>query len=271
MAKSVAKGSEKSSCARVRAVKALAWLMAALAAVVLFGLVDLGTLLGWSDPRYAWAVPLEASWGALLTFVISGSYVWIALVPDRSWPAVVQLGISGTALAVAGAAGLDGSPVWLAVPVAGSAFMFAWLTRETAGNFPRLWSLNPAHLLLAAAGVMIWAPYAFHALAISRTGSVHDDTWGINHWPVQGATGLTLGACALAMACWVPARVLLRLTVAMSAAWIGAADLAYPDRAGAMDGPLWGICVVLWGTAVALPLPAERLKRSRVPGRRPRR
>lgn len=244
--------------ARMQAVKPLAWIMAGFASVVYYGLVDLGSIFELSDPAYLWAVPLEASWGVLFTFVIAGSYVWIALMPARSWPAVVQLGIAGAALVVGSVAGLDGRPMAVAVPLIGSAVLFAWLTFEVAGKFPRTWSLNVPYLLLAAAGSMIWLPYALNAFAKSRAGAEGDTTWGIEHWPVQGATGVALAAGAAAMAFWTPGRPLMRLSVSLSAALIGAADLAYPDRAGAMSSPLWGIAMVIWGTAAALPVPSGK-------------
>ena len=59
----------------------MAWLMVAVAAVGLFGIVDLVTLPGWVDQRYVWAVSLEASWGSLLTFVVANSYAGIARHP----------------------------------------------------------------------------------------------------------------------------------------------------------------------------------------------
>ena len=80
-------------------------------------------------------------------------------------------------------------------------------------------------------------------------------TMGINHWPVQGAVGLALGACALVMAIWPAGRPLMRLSISLSAAFIGAAMLAYPDRDGAMPSPMWGVVIVIWGTLLALPLP----------------
>ena len=243
-----------SSTVRMRAVKPLAWFLAFLAAVVLFGFVDLATLPGWVDQSYEWAVPLEVSWGALFTFVIAGSYVWIALMPARTWPAVVQLGIAAAALAVSSVAGMDGRPLWVAVPLAGSAVLFAWLAGESAGRFPQAWSVDLPYLLLGVAGILIWLPYVVRALEISRAGAEGDNTWGIEHWPVQAAAGLSLAGCAAALAIWNPGRPLLRLTVSLSATLIGAADLAYPDRNGAMDAPLWGVAVVIWGTAVALPL-----------------
>ncbi|MCU1511944.1 MAG: hypothetical protein JWO34_1784, partial [Arthrobacter sp.] len=130
--------------------------------------------------------------------------------------------------------------------MAGSAVLVPWLTRGPVGRFPRAWSAHPPYLLLGAAGIMIWLPYALHALGFARAGAVGDDSWGIEHWPVQGAAGLAVAAFAVTMAFRVPGRPLLRLTVSLSATLISAADLAYPDRAGAMDFRLWGMATVLW-------------------------
>lgn len=55
---------------------------------------------------------------------------------------------------------------------------------------------------------------------------------------------------------WGPVRPLARVSISLSAVYIGVAMLAYPDRAGAMEGPMWGVAMVLWGTVLAL-LPAN--------------
>lgn len=50
----------------------------------------------------------------------------------------------------------------------------------------------------------------------------------------------------------------IRVAASLSAAYDGAAMLAYPDRAGATEGHLWGVAMVLWGTLVALvPSPSD--------------
>ena len=58
---------------------------------------------------------------------------------------------------------------------------------------------------------------------------------------------------------WGPVRPLARVSISLSAVYIGVAMLAYPDRAGAMEGPMWGVAMVLWGTVLAL-LPANGTK-----------
>lgn len=246
---------------RLQAVRPLAWIMAGLAAIVFFGIIDLATLPGWTNPAYEWKVPLDASWGSLFTFVLAASYVWIALRPHRSWAAVIQLFVAGVALIVSSVLGLDVRPLMLGIPVAGSGLLFAWLTREVAGTPPRTFSLNWPLGLLAVAGAPMWLFYTLYALEKSRTEADGSDqaviTMGIDHWPVQGAAGLTLGVCALIMAIWPPGRNLMRLSISVSATYIGAAMLAYPDRDGALPGPMWGVAMVIWGTLLALPLPVR--------------
>lgn len=122
--------------AHMRGVKALAWLLAFVSAVLFFGIVDLFTLPGWVDPRYEWSVPLEVSWGSLFTFIIAGSYVRIARRPNEPWPAVALLLITAVALILSSALGLDARPLPVAVVIGASAALFVRLTRRSAGPFP---------------------------------------------------------------------------------------------------------------------------------------
>lgn len=241
----------------LRVMRVSAWVMAVVAVIPLFGLADLMTLPGWVDQRYEWQVPLEASWGSLFTFVTAGSCVAIALHPERPWPGLVLLAIAAGALVLGSALGLNARPLVLAAIIAAAVTAFALLAGKASVPLPLVWKLRRQYLLLAAAGVPLWLFYTLHAFENSRMGTTVEDsiTWGIQHWPVQGSTGLTLGLSAVLMAFWVPCQGLLRVTTSLSATYIGAAMLAYPDRAGAMDGPMWGVAMVLWGTVLALPLP----------------
>ncbi|TSE16462.1 hypothetical protein B1A87_011950 [Arthrobacter sp. KBS0703] len=253
---------------RVQAVKPLAWIMAGLSAVVFYGIIDLTTLADGANPDYEWKVPLEVSWGSLFTFVLAGSYAWIALRPHRAWPAVVQLAVAAVALTISSIIGADVRPLLLGVPVSGSAALFAWLSREVAGPFPRAFSVDWPVLLLAIAGAPMWLFYSLRAMEESRTKPAGPEDWmfqtmGINHWPVQGAAGLAVGACALVMAFWPAGRPLMRLSLSLSATLIGAAMLAYPDRDGAMPSPMWGVAMVIWGTLLALPVADRRMDAER--------
>lgn len=242
---------------RLRSVRVAAWLMVAVSAVGLFGIADLMTLPGWVDQRYVWAVPLEASWGSLMTFVVAGSYVSIARNPRDPWPGSILLGATALSLMLSTVFGADVRPLPLALIIAVPALGLLVAGRRDIRSFRFVPSLSWLHLLAAAAAVPLWLTYSVHAFRMSRlepdAGHV---TWGIEHWPVQGAAGLTLLAAVLIMTWWSQGRRLLRISTSLSAVYIGTAMLAYPDRAGAMDSLMFGVAMVLWGAVLAL-LPAH--------------
>lgn len=242
---------------RLDLIRLWAWLMVGVAAVVLFGIVDLLTLPGWVDQRYVWALPLEASWGSLLTFVVAGAYASIARHPSGPWPGLVLLAAATLALLLCAVFGADARPLGLVAAVGIPAAGLALLAWQYAQPLPLEGRLSWPHLLLGLAGIPLWLLYALHAFDMSRRDPNPGHTsWGIEHWPVQGATGLTMLAAALIMVWWIPGRPLMRVAISLSAVYIGVAMLAYPDRAGAMDGPMWGVAMVFWGTMMAL-LPAR--------------
>lgn len=241
---------------RLRIARVVAWVMVPVALFGLFGLVDLMTLPGWVDQQYEWSVPLEASWGSLFTFVVGGSFISIARKPGQPWPGFVLLSIAIGALLLGSVFGLDAGPVPVALLLAVAVALLVWLVWREAAPLPLVWNLSRPYLLIALAGLPLWGLYAVHAFEVSRlrqdTGHL---TWNVEHWPVQGSVGMVLCLSAVAMAFWPAARPLMRVATSLSATYIGAAMLAYPDRAGAMDGPMWGVAMVLWGTVVALPVP----------------
>ncbi len=234
------------------AARIAAVLLALVAALGLLGLIDLFTLLGWVDQSYVWEVPLEASWGSLFTFLVAGSCLWVALFPGAPWPALVQLGISALSLAVSAAVGLDWRPLALAVGIAVSGLGLWQLLGRPPADLGGPPSVQRAVLAVALLGFPLWLPYASVAFERSRTGVLGSVTQGIEHWPVQGAVAVALVLAALVLAVYEDGRPLLRVAVSLSAVWIGMAELAYPDRDGAMGSVLWGVGVTLWGLLVAV-------------------
>jgi hypothetical protein len=240
---------------RIRWARVIAWVLALFAAIPFFGLIDLGTLVGAANPEYEWAVPLEVSWGSLFTFLVAGSYVWIALVPGRARPALLQLGIVVAALAVAAVGGLDVRPAFVAAGIGASGLVLGWLSRAFDGWRVKL-SADLLPVLVAVMGAALWLPYALAALERSREGAAGDLTNEIEHWPIQGATGLALAIGGAAMAVWRPARQLFRITLSLSAVFVGMANIGFPDRVGATQGLQWAVAITVWGVLVAL-IPAR--------------
>lgn len=237
---------------RLVLARIVAVLFALVAALVLMGLIDLLTLPGWVDQRYEWEVPLEASWGSLFTFFLAGAYLFVALRPCSPWPAFVQLAISALALLVAAAAGVDWRPLWLALGVALSGFVLWLLLGRPAVAVRAGRQVGWPMLAVAVVGIPLWVPYALTAFETSRAGVLGTITQGIEHWPVQGATGVALVLGSLVLAARADVRSLLRVAVSLSAVYIGMAELAYPDRDGATGSIVWGVGVTLWGLLVAL-------------------
>jgi hypothetical protein len=62
------------------------------------------------------------------------------------------------------------------------------------------------------------------------------------------------------MGVWRPARPLFRISISLSAVFIGMGNLAFPDRAGATQGLRWAVAVTLWGLLLAL-IPADPASR----------
>jgi hypothetical protein len=222
------------------------------AALVLMGLIDLFTLPGWVDQDFVWEVPLEASWGSLFTFFLAGGYVWVALFPRDPWPAFAQLGICAVALGVSAAAGQDVRPLVVALGVAASTLALWRLVGSPPLTDLGGLLVRRGSLAVAAVGLPLWSPYALEAFRQSRAGVLGSITQGVEHWPVQGALGVALVLASSALAVWDHGRPLLRVAVSLSAVYVGMAELAYPDRAGATGSLLWAVGVTLWGVLVAL-------------------
>ncbi len=234
--------------------RVLAWVGAVVAAVPLFGLVDLSTMFGLADPAYVWAVPLEVSWGALLTFVVAVSLAWIGTTPQSSWAPFALLAVTVVALVASAFGFADVGPVRLAVGIAvvtGACFLLVRTGLPPRAGHP--WSAPLLQFGVGVAGLALWSAYA--VLTAVQAGTVAglgaDYTLGIRHWPVQSALGLTMAAGAVLFAGWAPTPRSWRVSAGLTGLAVGAATVAYPDRAGAMPHPAWGIALIVWAAAVA--------------------
>ncbi|QIK72054.1 hypothetical protein G7070_06960 [Propioniciclava coleopterorum] len=236
---------------RVLLGRVLAWFCALVAAVPMFGLIDLGTVFGLSDPQYTWQVGVEASWGALFTFVIAAGFAQAGWTPTRAAQGVALPGLAAGSLAVAAAVFRDPAPLVVAGALLVATVAVAWIL--AARPQPRTRPSLSAALVVSAAGVPLWLGYAAltHA-AWLRDPTVGDVTNGVDHWPVQAALGLTLalGSAALALR---PGVRWWRWCFALSAGVLAYATLAFPDRAGAMPHPAWGWLFAVWALLILLP------------------
>jgi hypothetical protein len=222
-----------------------------------FGLVDLGVT--W-DPD--WPVVLEASWGVFMTVLVAGSFLTVAVRPNRSAPATATLLVSLAAWLIAAAAGLEWQLLGYAALLAVQLPVLL-LVRDRERLRPLVRAVWRPLLVVAALGVVPWLLHAERMFASNRRNAgvlIGDGTMGVDHYAVQGALGLALGALAVLAACWPRGRRYLGTSVGLCAGYLGLVSFAFPATWAGFS-PTWSVLCMAWGTAVAvLAFAAPRLQ-----------
>jgi hypothetical protein len=220
-------------------------------AVLFFGIIDLSVIVDPGDD-FAPVAALEASWGALFTFFVAGALLAVAWQPRATAPAAVQLMIVAVALLASCPIGLDLGPLPVVVVLAVTSALVLRLNTVPRADL-LTWVIRWPMLLAAAAAAPFWFWYAGYAFANSRAGSQQDDeTWGINHWPVHGATAVAIASAALLASVWPHGRRQLAAATSLAGTVLGAASLAYPASAGAMPSRTWSFAAILWSVTLGL-------------------
>lgn len=245
-----------------------AWFFAVVAALPLFGLIDLGTTLGLANPAYRWSMSLEASWGSLFTFLVAGSFGWVGVVPRRPWPGLALLGLTAIGMVAGGIVLGDLGPLWVAVPLTVVTLGFALLLRPFVREGGPAWRVKAAPLtVVGAVGIPLWLGYTWntYVAAVESPAGAGDVTMGIDHWPVQVALGLTLTVGSALLIGLGNDVALWRWSFGLTSIAVAWATLAYPDRSGAMPHPAWGVLIAVWGVLLALPSGRRSIARSSQP------
>ena len=236
-----------------------------------FGLIDLSTMFV-EDSFFAEVAALETSWGVLTTFAVALPFGWVAFRPRDIWPVLALLWLTTAALLLGALLGFSFGPVVMAGVLGAMSLGLLWSARRAGVRYEKpVLSVDWPLLVLAVLALPFWAAYAWYALDFSRATGSEPEYWtmGIDHWPVQGALGLTLAATSLLHALWPPARSLLRTVLSFSSVSLGISWLLGPETGGSVDVALLTIAAVLWGLLIALrapTVPAEPGARSTGPG-----
>ncbi|MFI2703220.1 hypothetical protein [Cellulosimicrobium composti] len=245
-------GAPAPSRGRLLAARAVAVVAALFWGVLFFGLVDLATVV-LQDERFARHYLVEAGWGLL--------YTGLAMLPLLAWAvrprATVLLQgvlVTGAAVALAGLVAGAFGQLLPALGLAASALVPAALARQDlrpARVTPR--AVHPVLAGLALAGLGGAVAYAVAVLRAAAAGEPDDETWGLQHLPMQAGLGLALAACALAVAVvraggtarW-RAGVVPPALVAVS---LGACSVLYPEHLASL-GTVGGVACAAWGAAL---------------------
>jgi hypothetical protein len=236
-------------------------------ALVFMGLIDLAVPVE-ETPGFYDSYLLETGWGVLYSFLVGAAFVSLAVRPGMVMP-VVQVWL--TAVGVAVTAILAGSWVQLgpALLLFANGCVFWFRTAKATsppGSLLRL-RFDPA---VGVAAVVLVPPAVLFATDMVngyRQGRppLDDDTWGIDHWPMQAALALAAAAIAVAVAVGVRNRlsgtVISASLVAVTAAWFGYWSAIYPNHAGSA-GKAGGFALILWAVTFTSVV-AWRLRRQR--------
>ena len=249
---------------RLRATRVVAAAAAFGWGFFFFGLIDLLVVV-IQDEAFFDAYLLETGWGLLYTVLVAVPLVALAVRP-RSPVLLRQLLAVSAAVAVTAVV----TPAWpQLVPGAGllaTVIVLARLSRQRAWS-PRDWSLRhagPVSGALVLVAVIGAVGYAASMIQAARVGYPDDVTWGLDHLPMQAAFGVALAASVgLGAASREPGWRVCAWSAAVSAIWLGAVSVAYPEHLGRLGRPL-GFAAIAWGLlfAAATQLWAPRRRRA---------
>jgi hypothetical protein len=236
-------------------------LVAAFCAVfwgyLFFGIIDLAVVLD-RTPGFYDSYLLETGWGLLFTVLVAAPMAVLSVRPTLVMP-VTQVAVVAVCVAVPA---VVAPYARLLFPAAGL-LLSAAVVSVLAG--PRRWEIRPRsrdegagltpHWPLLALAVLTLPLGAFTAgelvMSFRDQRQPIDQTWGIDHWPMQAALALAIPAVAGMAALRLPGWRLSAATAAVSAGWWGLTSISYPEHAGSL-GARGGWSAVAWGAVVGV-------------------
>lgn len=214
-----------------------------------FGLIDLS--VSWDAD---WPVVLEAGWGVVMTVLVGGSFLALAVRPHRSAPATVVLGVALAALVVSAALGLERQLLGYAVllGVEAAAVLLLLPDRERVRPVrPTPWRPLVTIAVLGAVPWLVYAARMYRLNARDAGEAMGELTMGVDHHAVQGGLAVALVVLASSAAVWPRGRRHLGVAAGVCAGYVGVVSFAFPG-AWAGVSPTWSVLGAAWGAAVAV-------------------
>jgi hypothetical protein len=227
-------------------VRILAALLATFWGLAFYGLIDL--LAFAQGPEFHETLLLSTSWGLLFLFLVAAPLATLCVRPSAvSFAALAEVALVGAAVGVA--AGAGGASRLLLV-AAGLLVGVAALAAAARRHHQVLvagwrWSAPPAALVILAIGPC--CAYAWTAAQTTGSATITDDTWGLDHWPVQAALPVALLLIS-ALAAGHPAGWRLPAwSAGAAAAWFAVVCWLEPGLVGSVSRP-WAAITLAWAT-----------------------
>jgi hypothetical protein len=209
-----------------------------------YGLIDL--LAFAQGEQFHATLLLSTGWGLVFLFLTAAPLVALGLRASAVSPsALAELAL--VAAAVLAAAALSSSPRHLSVAagLTATVAVLAVLARDRPWDVVRTWrwSAVPGTLVILAT-----APCCAYAWTSARTtggAQLTDDTWGLDHWPVQAALPLALMLISALAAGHPTGWRLPTWTAGAAAAWFAVVCWLEPHLVGSVSRP-WAAITLLW-------------------------
>jgi hypothetical protein len=209
-----------------------------------FGLIDLMVVFDRTAGFYE-SYLLETGWGLLYTVMVAAPLVALAFRSGR--PSLVAqvagVGICVAISAVAAFAWRQLLPAAGLVLTAAILYALSGTPRRTSCCDESARPKSALHWPLLIVACVAIPPSILAALDLvvgfwQLRQPTDDDTWSIDHWPMQAALALSLPAVAVLASFRASGWRTSLWSAAISAAWWGAVSLSYPQHAGSL-GDLW--------------------------------
>lgn len=228
----------------VRLHRTLAAALAILWGLFFYGLTDL--LAFAQGPDFHATVLLSTGWGLLFLFLVAAPLLAVAVRPAAVTPAALGL-VSAVAVAVAAGSAVSGSAEHLVVAT-GLVATVGVLAASGGGlrsGWPLDWRPSALPVAIVVLAVVPSLVYSWRSARATGSNPVADDTWGLDHWPIQAALPIALLLGATLAAGHPRGWRVPSWCVGAATAWLAVVSLFEPDLAGSI-GRTWAVLALMW-------------------------
>lgn len=226
-----------------------AGLLALFWAVVFYGAIDLLAFL--QGPGYHDALMLSTGWGVLFVFLVATPLAVLCVTPRAAGAAIGQVLLVGLALAVA--AGLSTYPraLFVAAGVIATGAILAGLAAPSPPGWVSSWRWSSAPMAVVALAAGPLCTYAWTSAGNTDAATLHSESVGLDHWPVQAALPIATLLIAVFAAGHPRGWRMPLWSAAVASAWFAIVALTEPHLVGSVSRT-WSAALLAWSVVLVL-------------------